>query len=73
MAMALAYPEPGKGGRGKKAPGSGTLPDVTSQPLADARSLLEHEDLVGQVIAGAMKLDAARTEADRPTGGAGNI
>ena len=63
--MALAYPEPEKGGRGKKRSGSGTFPDVTFQRLAEARSVLEHEDLVGQVIAGAIRLDAARTEADK--------
>ncbi|WP_027152199.1 hypothetical protein [Mesorhizobium sp. WSM2561] len=65
MAMALAYPNVEQVHRGKKASGSGRFPDVTKQRLSDARSLLEHEDLVGQVLAGAIRLDAARTEADR--------
>ena len=39
MALAMLYPEPEKGGRGKKAPETGGF---SRQRLGDARSVLRH-------------------------------
>ena len=39
MAVAMIYPDPEKGGRGKKAPTSGEVP---SQRIADARAVLAY-------------------------------
>lgn len=64
MAMALAYPEKEKGGRGKKLLSSEGFSDVNSGRLSDARSILEHDDLVETVLAGTKRLDTAKKEAD---------
>lgn len=59
MAVAKIYPEPKKGGRGKKAveiTGFG----VDQSPLSHARTVLKHApDLADNVLSGATGLDAA--------------
>ena len=62
MAVALAYPKSIWRGRGKKAP---AIAGVTKQRLSAARLVLRHSrDLAEQVLAGAMKLDAAFRKAN---------
>jgi hypothetical protein len=59
MATAMIYPEPEKGGRGKK----GNLPDTggfSRQRLGVARTVLRHSrPLAEAVMAGSMTLDDA--------------
>jgi len=62
MAFAFLYPEPGKGGRGKKsaALNSAETAEFSSRRLNDARSILHHSDaLAHDVVAGRMRFDEA--------------
>jgi hypothetical protein len=59
-AWPLAYPEPGKRGRGNKFPGTGNFRDVTSQRLSDARSLLDQPDLAETATNDGLNLSEAR-------------
>ncbi len=42
MAVAKIYPEPEKGGRGKKLTGTGEFSEISQQRLSDARFVLNH-------------------------------
>ncbi len=64
MAVAMIYPEPEKGGRGKKGAGSGEFSGLSHQRISEARTVLRHEpDLASLVLNGSEKLDAAYTTA----------
>ena len=60
MSVAMVYPEPEKGGRGKKGAGSGTFSDVSHQRLSDARAVLAASSAkAADVLAGTLSLDKA--------------
>ena len=60
MAWAMIYPEPEKGGRGKKS--SVTEEFVSSALISNARAVLKHApDLAAGVLAGASLNDAYKT------------
>ncbi len=42
MAVAKIYPEPEKGGRGKKLPANGEFSGVPSQRISEARTVLQY-------------------------------
>jgi hypothetical protein len=57
MAVAIAYPEPDKGGRGKKALESSGF---SQQRLSQARQVLNYsQEMARQVLNDTIKLDAA--------------
>ena len=63
MLYAVRYPEPSKGGRGKKSLVSSGF---STQRLSAERQVIEHaKELVDLVIDGTMGLDAALAEATR--------
>ena len=63
MAVAMIYPEPEKGGRGKKGAGSGTFSDVSHQRLSDARAVLAASSAkAADVLAGTLALDKAYSD-----------
>ncbi len=43
MAVARIYPEPEKGGRGKKLTGTGEFSGISLQRVSEARTVLKHE------------------------------
>ena len=62
MALALIYPEPEKGGRGKKSEARNSTVSVgfSQTRLNVARSVLRHSpDLAGRVVKGSVSLDDA--------------
>jgi hypothetical protein len=62
MALAMMYPEPEKGGRGKntEARKAAETAGFSSRRLAEARAVLRHSrDLAESVIAGSLSLDDA--------------
>ena len=61
MAVAMVYPEPEKGGRGKKSP---EPVGISQQRVSEARFVLRHApDLADNVLSGATKLDQAHDDA----------
>lgn len=65
MALAIIYPEPGKGGRGHK--GANSIGEFSGELLRQARFVLRMapEELVPQVMSGNVFLDAAYAEATK--------
>ncbi len=60
MAVALIYPEPEKGGRGKKSGNSKENLGFSTMLLSNARTVLQYaKDHVRDVMSGAMPLDEA--------------
>lgn len=71
MAVAMLYPDPGKGGRGKKSSTGNLLVSggFSRQRLDQARSVLRYsEPLAREVLAGSKSLDAALAEAQSADG-----
>lgn len=63
MAYAFMYPDPEKGGRGKKSENRPAAGQFSKQRLSDARVVLRHSpDLADRVIKGSMSLDDALAE-----------
>ncbi len=64
MAIAMLYPEPTKGGRGKKGTKSGTVSSVAIQRITDARVVLRYSpELAQAVMRGEKPLHGALAEA----------
>jgi len=65
MALAMIYPEPSKGGRGKKAANPKETLGFSQMRLSQARSVFRHSrPLAEAVLAGTMKLDFALKKVD---------
>lgn len=64
MAYALVYPEPAKLKR-KADVSSGNIPDLSKAHISRARAILGNEDLVSQVMSGALSLNVSPTDSFR--------
>jgi hypothetical protein len=64
MAVAMVYPEPQKGGRGKQTKNSKLNLGFSPMLLSQARAVVPYPDLSKAVLDGSMSLRDAKAEAE---------